>query len=89
MNKSDLIDVVAKEAELPKAVAEKAVNAVLGAIKEGSKREGVQLVGFGSFVVTKREARQGRNPKTGEAITIAASKTVKFKPGTDFKEAVQ
>ncbi len=87
MNKSDLIEAVAKETKTSKAQAERSVNAVLDNIKKNTKK-GVQLVGFGSFSVAKRKARKGRNPQTGEVIKIKASKTVKFRPGTAFKKYV-
>ena len=87
MNKADLVAAVAKETKVSKAQAERAVNSVLDNIKKNTKK-GVQLVGFGSFAVTKRKARKGRNPQTGEVIKIKASKTVKFRPGTAFKKSV-
>ena len=87
MNKGDLIALVAKDTGLTKAGAEEAVNSVLTNIKKNTKK-GVQLIGFGSFNVTKRKARKGRNPQTGETIKIKASKTVKFKPGAAYKEMV-
>ncbi len=76
-----------KDTDLTKADAERAVNSVITNIKKNTKK-GVQLIGFGSFVVTKRKARKGRNPQTGEAIKIKASKTVKFKPGKAYKDMV-
>ena len=86
MNKTELIEFVSKDVTLSKVDAEKAVNSVLDNIKKGTKKSGVQLIGFGSFTVLKRNARKGRNPQTGEVIKIKASKTVKFKPGAAFKE---
>ena len=88
MNKAELIEAVAKAAKLSKADASNAVNETLNAIKKGTKKGGVQLVGFGSFSVVSRKAREGRNPQTGEKIKIKASKTVKFKPGKAFKDSV-
>ncbi len=85
MNKSDLVNVVSDETGVTKADAERTLNVILDAIK-GSAEDGVQLVGFGSFTVSERKARVGRNPRTGEAINIDASKTIKFKPGTAFKD---
>lgn len=89
MNKTDLIDAVAEEAGLSKADAGRAVDAVFdsisGALKGGNK---VSLVGFGTFLVRERAARQGRNPKTGETITIAAGKSPAFKAGKGLKDAV-
>ena len=70
-----------------KADAERSVNSVISIIKKNTKK-GVQLIGFGSFTVVKRKARKGRNPQTGEEIKIKASKSVKFKPGADYKKSV-
>jgi len=87
VNKSELIDAVAVSADLPKASATRAVEAVLEHITSALKAgDSVALVGFGSFVVKSREARTGRNPKTGEAIAIAASKVPGFKPGKALKD---
>lgn len=89
MNKTELINAVAEQAALSKRDSEAAVNAALevitGALKDGDK---VQLVGFGSFEVKKREARVGRNPRTKEAIDIPASKVPVFKPGKALKDVV-
>jgi DNA-binding protein HU-beta len=85
MNKAELVEAIHGEFE-SKAKAEAAVNAVLDAIRMGIKKSGkVQLVGFGSFSLKTRKARKGRNPQTGEAITIKASKTVGFKAGDALK----
>jgi nucleoid DNA-binding protein len=86
MNKADLIEAVAKECNLSKRQAAEAVEATLSNIKRGVKKDGVQLIGFGSFTMTKRKGRTGRNPQTGEPIKIAPSKTVRFKPGKEFKD---
>ena len=86
MNKADLIEAVAKETGLTKKDASSAVEATLDNIKKGVKKGNVQLIGFGSFAVTRRKARMGRNPQTGESIKIAASKSVRFKPGKEFKD---
>lgn len=90
MNKNDLICAVAEKAALTKRDAEKAVTAVFasieGALKEGDK---VQLVGFGTFEIKERAARIGHNPKTGEAMEIAACKAPSFKAGTALKNAVK
>lgn len=88
MTKQELIDLVAKEAGLEtKAVAKKAVEATFEAIAGTLKKEGRFLVpSFGTFSVRERAAREGKNPKTGEAIKIAASKTVGFKPAPCVKE---
>ena len=89
MNKTDLIEIVANEANLKKKDAEAAVNAALLAIEkslvEGDK---VQLIGFGTFEVKGRAAKAGRNPATGEAIQIAASKQIKFSAGKTLKDKV-
>lgn len=88
MNKAQLVDVVQRELgkDISKAAAERALNAVLSSIEKGLKTGNpVQLVGFGTFRVSKRAARLGRNPKTGEQIQIKASKTVRFAPGTGLK----
>ncbi|MGN1317325.1 MAG: HU family DNA-binding protein [Acutalibacteraceae bacterium] len=89
MNKTDLVKAVA-DAGLTKKDAEKAVAAVFGAI-EGALAKGdkVQLIGFGTFEVRERAAKEGRNPKTGEKITIAASKVPAFKAGAALKDAVK
>jgi len=89
MNKAQLIDAVAEAADLPKATASRAVDTMLDVITGSLKRgDGVALVGFGTFSVRERAARSGRNPRTGEAISIAASKLPAFKPGKALKEAV-
>ena len=87
MNKGELIEAVAKDLKSSKAEADRAVNSVLNIIKKNTKK-GVQLIGFGSFSVVKRKARKGRNPQTGEEIKIKASRNVKFKAGTKYKEAI-
>ena len=89
MNKADLIAAIADDAEISKAKAEYALNsAIEHIIKEVTKGDSVQLIGFGTFASGKRAARMGRNPKTGEPLKIAASKTVKFSAGKAFKDAV-
>jgi len=89
VNKSELIDMVADAADISKAAAGRAVDAVFdGITKSLKKNTPVTLVGFGTFSVTKRAARTGRNPRTGETIKIAASKTPKFKAGKGLKDAV-
>ena len=89
MNKQDLLGQVSTQSGLTKADTQKAVDAIFNAISEGLiKGEATMLVGFGGFKVTKRAAREGRNPRTGEAISIAASKSVKFSPGKALKEAI-
>ena len=89
MNKTELIAAVAEQAELSKKDAEKALKAFTDVIAaELVKGEKVQLVGFGTFEVSEREAREVRNPLTGEKITIAASKNPKFKAGKALKDMV-
>ncbi len=89
MNKSELIDAVAEVANLPRAAAERAVNAVFDTIRDTLvKGEQVVLAGFGTFSVKERAARAGRNPRTGETIQIAASRVPSFKAGKTLKDAV-
>lgn len=89
MNKAELISSVAEQAELSKKDSEKAVNAVLEAIGAAlGKGDKVQLVGFGTFEIRERAARKGRNPQTGEEISIAAAKVPVFKAGKSLREAV-
>lgn len=90
MTKADLIGKVATKAELTKAEAAKAIDATIEAIKEALKKnDKVTLVGFGSFYVTKRKARKGRNPRTGQEIKIPATKIPKFTAGKALKDAVK
>ena len=88
MNKQELIDVLVKDKASgidSKAAAGRAIDAILDAIKKGIAKDGaVALVGFGTFAVKARKARKGRNPATGEQITIKASKSVSFKAGSDL-----
>jgi DNA-binding protein HU-beta len=90
MTKAELIEKMASDADISKAAAGKSldamVDAVVKSVKKGNK---VTLVGFGTFSVTKRKARTGRNPRTGETIKIKASKAPKFTPGKAFKDAVK
>jgi DNA-binding protein HU-beta len=89
MNKAELIEYVAKEADLTKADAQKAVEAVFGGITATlQKGNDARFVGFGTFEVKERPATTGRNPRTGEEIKIAASKQAKFKAGKELKDAV-
>ena len=89
MNKTELIDAIAAAADLPKASAGRALDAVIDNITDSLKKgDQVALVGFGTFVVKHRNARTGRNPKTGEAIEIAASNVPSFKAGKALKDAV-
>lgn len=88
MNKTDLIDAIAIEADVPKAVAGRVLDAALGSITAAMKHgESVTLVGFGSFIVKHREERTGRNPQSGAAIQIAASNVPTFKAGKVLKDA--
>lgn len=90
MNKAELVEAIASEANLTKADAKKAldafINATSGALKKGER---VALVGFGSFAVAERKARKGRNPQTGKEINISAKKVVKFKAGADLTNVVK
>ena len=89
MNKNDLIEYMAEEAELTKADAGRALDAFINGITEGLKSNGeVRLVGFGNFYTSERKAGTGRNPQTGEAIKIKASTQAKFKAGKQLKDSV-
>ncbi|HEX8978129.1 MAG TPA: HU family DNA-binding protein [Parasulfuritortus sp.] len=89
MNKSELIDAVAAKTDLSKAAAGRAVEAVLDVIADTvAKSDTVSVIGFGTFEARKRAARNGKNPKTGEAIKIAATTVPAFKPGKAFKDKV-
>lgn len=90
MNKAQLIDAISGEAKITKADAKKAldafVNATTKALKKGDR---VALVGFGTFGVTKRSARKGRNPQTGKEINIPAKKVVRFRPGSELTGTIK
>jgi DNA-binding protein HU-beta len=89
MNKQELVSAVAEATGLTKADTDKAIDAVFTAITDSLKKgEEVRLIGFGSFSVSNRAATTGRNPRTGEAIKIAASKNPKFSAGKGLKDAV-
>ena len=89
MNKADIIEHIATSAEVSKSAAERAVDALVGAVKTSLKKGGmVTLVGFGTFYVGKRQARTGRNPRTGETLNIAASRVPKFRAGKALKDAI-
>ena len=89
MNKNDLVNKVCDTANLSKTDAAKAVDAVFESISGAlQSKEDVRLVGFGTFCVAERKATEGRNPRTGEKIQIAAKSVPKFKPGKDLKETV-
>ncbi|NQY07322.1 MAG: HU family DNA-binding protein [Flavobacteriaceae bacterium] len=89
MNKTQIIDAMAADAGISKAAAKKALESFLGSV-EGTLKSGnrLSLVGFGSFSVSKRAAREGRNPQTGKTIKIAAKNVVKFKAGSDLSKSV-
>ena len=89
LNKQELVSAVADAADLPKAKAGEVVDAVFASIETALKRnQEVRLVGFGTFVTAHRKAAKGRHPRTGEEIEIAASTSVRFKPGKTLKDAV-
>jgi DNA-binding protein HU-beta len=89
VNKTELIEHIAKNADISKAAATRALESTIGAIRTTLKKGGsVSLVGFGTFAVGKRAARTGRNPRTGEAIKIKAAKIPKFRPGKALKDAL-
>ncbi|MCM3184534.1 HU family DNA-binding protein [Priestia megaterium] len=90
MNKTELVDAVATKSELTKQDSKKAVDALFETISNTlAKEEKIQLVGFGTFEIRERAERTGRNPQTGEEMTIPASKAAAFKPGKELKEAVK
>jgi DNA-binding protein HU-beta len=89
MNKTELIDAMAADAGITKAAAKKALESFLGNVEKSLKKgDRVSLVGFGSWSVSKRSAREGRNPQTGQTINIAAKNVVKFKAGAELSGAV-
>ncbi len=89
MNKSDLIEQIAQAAEISRSAAERAIDALVAAVKSSLKKgDMVTLVGFGTFYVGKRQARTGRNPRTGEALKIAAARVPRFHAGKALKDAV-
>ena len=89
MNKSELIESMAADAGISKAAAKKALNSMTGSVEKALKKGNrVSLVGFGSWSVTKRAARDGRNPQTGKSIRISAKNVVKFRPGAELKGSV-
>jgi DNA-binding protein HU-beta len=90
MTKAELVAKVAKDAKITKAAAGRALDGVIEGITKALKKgDRVTLVGFGTFSVSKRKARAGRNPQTGKAIKIAARKVAKFKAGSELKKAVK
>ena len=89
MNKSELIEYISQQADISKAAASRALEAAIDAITDALKNgDSVSLVGFGTFVATEREARTGRNPRTGDAIKIDKAKVPKFRPGKALKDAL-
>ncbi|AXK40235.1 HU family DNA-binding protein [Crenobacter cavernae] len=89
MNKSELIDAIATHADISKASASKALDGIIAAVTDSLKKgEDVTLVGFGTFYVGERAERSGRNPKTGETITIPAARSPKFRAGKALKDAL-
>jgi DNA-binding protein HU-beta len=89
VNKAELIEHIAKQADISKAAAGRALEALIGGVRSTLKKGGtVSVVGFGTFSVTKRAARTGRNPRTGAAIKIKAAKVPKFKPGKALRDAL-
>ena len=89
MNKTELIDLIAQQADISKAAAARALEAMIGGVQSTLKKGGsVSIVGFGTFAVTKRAARTGRNPRTGAEIKIKAAKVPKFRPGKGLKDAL-
>ena len=89
MNRTELIEAIATQAEIPKTTAAAALTATIDAVTKALKKGGaVSLVGFGSFSVSKRAARVGRNPRTGSPIKIKARKVAKFTPGSKLKDEV-
>jgi DNA-binding protein HU-beta len=89
VNKTELIEHIASQADISKAAATRALDAVVGGVTKSLKKgESVSLVGFGTFSVSKRAARSGRNPRTGATIKIKAAKVPKFRPGKALKDSV-
>ncbi|MFH0809491.1 MAG: HU family DNA-binding protein [Pseudomonadota bacterium] len=90
MTKQDLVAAVANEAQIKRSEAEKALSAITEGIAQALKKDGkMTLTGFGTFMVTKRKARTGRNPATGEPIEIEAGNSIRFKPGKGLKDVVK
>lgn len=85
MNKAELVDALSKSTKMTKAANEQWLNAFITTVSKTMKKEDVRLVGFGTFTSVKRKARKGRNPQTGEEISIKARKVPVFRPGKDLK----
>jgi DNA-binding protein HU-beta len=89
VNKSELIEHIATQSDISKAAATRALESIIGAVKSTLKKgNSVSLVGFGTFAVTKRAARIGRNPRTGASLKIKSAKVPKFRPGKALKDAL-
>jgi DNA-binding protein HU-beta len=89
LNKADLIEQIAQAAEISKSAAERSIDALVVAVKASLRKdEEVTLVGFGTFYAARRQARTGRNPRTGEAVAIAAARMPKFRAGKALKDAI-
>ena len=87
MNKSELIEHIAQQADISKAAAGRALEAVIGGIQASLKKgDNVSLLGFGTFAVSTRAARTGRNPRTGESVDVDAKRVPHFKPGKELRE---
>lgn len=90
MNKADLIDKIAKDARISKTASAKAIESLVDGITRALKKgDRVALVGFGTFTVSRRKARVGRNPQTGEQIEIKARKVARFRPGKDLSSTIR
>lgn len=90
MNKADLIGKISKDADISKEKANLAIDSLVAGVTQGLKKGGrVTLVGFGTFYISKRKARTGRNPQTGESIQIKAKRVARFKPGKDLETSVK
>jgi len=90
MTKAELIEKIAKDVKLTKAAADKAINSFVDGVKKALKKgDRVALIGFGTFAISQRKARKGRNPQTGKEIKIAARKVPVFKAGAALKKAVK
>ena len=90
MTRADLIVAMADASGWTKAAADRALRAMLASIRASLKRgEPVTIIGFGTFAVSRRKARKGKNPRTGQAMSVAAGKTPRFRPSTELKRAVR
>ncbi len=90
MTKAELVSKIAETSGMAKSVAEKALNGFVAAVSDAlAQSEKITLVGFGTFAVSERAKREGRNPRTGKPITIPSSKAVKFKPGNRLRDSIK